>query len=65
MLVFRLAQVVKITMALAIFITHALQCYVAIDITWTGYLSPRFEKSSHKLLIEYTVRTLLVLFTCK
>lgn len=61
----RLAQVVKITMAFAIFITHALQNYVAIDIVWNGYLAPSFEKNAHKLYYEYAVRTLLVLFTCK
>ncbi|KAK6628809.1 hypothetical protein RUM43_002625 [Polyplax serrata] len=58
-----LAQVVKITMAFAIFITHALQNYVAIDIVWNGYLAPSFEKNAHKLYYEYAVRTLLVLFT--
>ncbi|KAL0279965.1 UNVERIFIED_CONTAM: hypothetical protein PYX00_001405 [Menopon gallinae] len=57
------AQVVKIMMALAIFITHSLQCYVAIDIIWTGYLLPKYEKSAHKVFYEYVVRTCLVLFT--
>lgn len=47
-------------LAFAIYITHGLACYVAIDITWTDYLVKRFGSSSKKLFYEYIVRTLLV-----
>lgn len=52
-------------LAFAIFITHGLACYVAIDITWREYLLKHFNESPRKLLYEYIVRTLLVLVTCK
>lgn len=52
-------------LALGIFITHGLACYVAIDITWNDYIGKKLGNSSRKLLWEYVVRTLLVLVTCK
>lgn len=58
-----LAQVVKGMLAFAIFITHGLACYVAIDITWHDYLMKRFSTSNHKLFWEYVTRTCLVLVT--
>lgn len=61
----RLAQFVKGMLAFAIYITHGLACYVAIDITWHDYLMKRFQTSNHKTLWEYVVRTCLVLVTCK
>lgn len=60
-----LAKSVQILLAIAIFFTHPIQCYVAIDIIWKDYLAPNLEKNSHKLLWEYVLRTSLVLFTCK
>lgn len=60
-----LAKSVQILLAMAIFFTHAIQCYVAIDIVWNEYLAPKMEKNSHKLFWEYVVRTSLVLLTCK
>lgn len=57
-----LGKIVRLTLALAIFITHALQCYVAFDITWNDYLSKRFEKN-RPLFFEYLVRSCLVIFT--
>ncbi|XP_076654637.1 proton-coupled amino acid transporter-like protein acs [Halictus rubicundus] len=58
-----LAKAVQILLAIAIFFTHPIQCYVAIDIVWNDYVAPRMEKNSHKLLWEYVVRTALVLLT--
>ncbi|GLH07328.1 Proton-coupled amino acid transporter 1 [Gryllus bimaculatus] len=58
-----LAQSVKIMLAVAIFVTHGLQCYVAVDISWNHYLLPLVEKRRHILLMEYMVRTSLVLVT--
>lgn len=58
-----LAQCVKGMLAFAIYITHGLACYVAIDITWTDYLVKRFGSSSKKLFYEYVVRTGLVMIT--
>lgn len=55
----------KISLALAIFVTYGLQCYVAVDITWNEYLAPKFEKNSRKVIWEYAVRTVIVLMTCK
>lgn len=50
-------------LAFAIFVTHALACYVAIDIAWNEYLVKRFTNSSS--FWEYTTRTMLVFVTCK
>ncbi|XP_076232467.1 proton-coupled amino acid transporter-like protein acs isoform X2 [Calliopsis andreniformis] len=58
-----LAKSVQLLLALAIFFTHPIQCYVAIDIAWNNYISPKLEKNSHKLVWEYFVRTSLVLLT--
>ncbi|XP_017752370.1 PREDICTED: proton-coupled amino acid transporter-like protein CG1139 [Eufriesea mexicana] len=58
-----LAQSVQILLAIAIFFTHPIQCYVVIDIAWNEYIAPNLEKNSHKLLWEYVVRTCLVLLT--
>ncbi|XP_049829765.1 proton-coupled amino acid transporter-like protein CG1139 isoform X1 [Schistocerca gregaria] len=58
-----LAQCVKIMLAISIFITHSLQNYVAIDITWNGYLSEKLEKHPHKVIFEYLVRVSLVIVT--
>ncbi|KAJ3662236.1 hypothetical protein Zmor_006592 [Zophobas morio] len=58
-----LAQVAKVMLAIAIYITHPLQMYVAIDIMWNEYLLPKCEKSRYQLLFEYCVRTSLVLIT--
>ncbi|XP_012272846.1 proton-coupled amino acid transporter-like protein CG1139 [Orussus abietinus] len=57
------AKVVQILLALAIYVTHALQCYVAVDICWNDYLGHKFKSNSHKLFWEYFVRTCLVLVT--
>lgn len=58
-----LAKAVQILLAIAIYFTHPIQCYVAIDIVWNEYIAPRMEKNSHKLIWEYVVRTALVLLT--
>lgn len=63
--IYSLAQCVKGMLAFAIYITHGLACYVAIDITWTDYLVKRFGSSPRKVFWEYVVRTVLVLITCK
>lgn len=49
-------------LAFAIFISHGLACYVAIDIIWNDYLSKRVTQS--KTFYEYVTRCLLVFFTC-
>jgi hypothetical protein len=38
---------------------------VAVDITWNHYMLPKFQKHSHKFVLEYIVRTCLVLVTCE
>nr|CAD7445233.1 unnamed protein product [Timema bartmani] len=60
-----LAQSVKLMLSVAIFVSHGLQCYIAVDITWGQYLLPRLEKHRHKTFIEYVVRAGLVLVTCE
>ncbi|KAK9500843.1 hypothetical protein O3M35_002027 [Rhynocoris fuscipes] len=54
-----LAQSARIMLAFAIFVTHALSCYVAFDITWRQYIEPKVK--NRKILWEYTVRTVLVI----
>ncbi|XP_059615528.1 proton-coupled amino acid transporter-like protein CG1139 [Phlebotomus argentipes] len=58
-----LAQSVKGMLAFAIYITHGLACYVAIDITWNDYIFKRFSESPRKIFWEYVTRTMLVLVT--
>ncbi|KAG5876330.1 hypothetical protein JTB14_004985 [Gonioctena quinquepunctata] len=54
------AQVGKVLLALAIYISHTLQMYPAIDIVWKQYLQPRLEKNPRQIFYEYAVRTILV-----
>ncbi|XP_047115945.1 proton-coupled amino acid transporter-like protein CG1139 [Schistocerca piceifrons] len=56
----KLAQSVKIMLAIAIFITHSLQNYVNIEIVWNGYLLEKFEKHPYKMVFEYLTRIFLV-----
>lgn len=56
---------VQILLAVAIFFTHPIQCYVAIDIVWNEYISPHMEKYRYKLLWEYITRTIIILLTCE
>lgn len=58
-----LAQTVKAMLAFAIYITHGLACYVAIDITWNDYLKKHLGESSRSTFYEYIMRTVLVLIT--
>lgn len=60
-----MAQCVKGMLAFAIYITHGLACYVAIDITWNDYLFKRFATSNHKVFWEYVTRTVLTVITCE
>lgn len=60
-----LASAVQCLLALAIFITHGLACYVAIDILWNDYVGSRLLNSKYRLLWEYVLRTTVVLVTCK
>lgn len=61
----KLAQSVQILLAIAIFFTHPIQCYVAIDIAWNEYISSAINKYRFKMLWEYVVRTIIILLTCK
>lgn len=54
---------VQLLLAIAIFFTHPIQCYVAINISWDEYLSPLLEKYRYKLFWEYVVRTAIILVT--
>ncbi|EFN83214.1 Proton-coupled amino acid transporter 1 [Harpegnathos saltator] len=59
----KLGKAVQILLAIAIFFTHPIQCYVAIDIAWNEYISPVIDKYRFKLLWEYVVRTIVILLT--
>ncbi|XP_076264058.1 proton-coupled amino acid transporter-like protein acs isoform X2 [Rhynchophorus ferrugineus] len=56
-------QVCRLMLAFAIFTTHALSMYVAVDIVWTQNLMKKFEKNDHQLFWEYAIRTSLVVLT--
>ncbi|XP_028038468.1 proton-coupled amino acid transporter-like protein CG1139 [Bombyx mandarina] len=58
-----LASVVQCLLAFAIFITHGLACYVAIDILWNEYIGVRLLNSKFRVVWEYIVRTIIVLIT--
>ncbi|CAB3258851.1 unnamed protein product [Arctia plantaginis] len=58
-----LATVVQCLLAFAIYITHGLACYVAIDIVWNDYIGNRLLNSKHRLIWEYLLRTTIVLVT--
>lgn len=62
--IFSLAQLVKVLMALAIYLTYSLMLYVPAEIMWP-HLAPRFHSSKAKCLGEYAFRAFLVLVTCK
>jgi hypothetical protein len=57
---FRLAQSVKMMIAVAIFLTYSLQFYVPMEIMWKS-LKHRF--TSRPLLAEYIMRILFVIGT--
>ncbi|CAH0392445.1 unnamed protein product [Bemisia tabaci] len=57
-----LAQSVKLIFAVAIFITYALQAYVPVDIIWRTYMK-QYHSHKNKMLIEYILRTAVVLIT--
>ncbi|XP_071558190.1 proton-coupled amino acid transporter-like protein acs isoform X2 [Temnothorax nylanderi] len=59
----KLGIAVQILLAIAIFFTHPIQCYVAIDIVWNEYISQYLEKYRFKLLCEYVIRTIIILIT--
>ena len=61
---FRLSQCVKGMLAFSIYITHSLQCYVAIDIMWNDYIRKRLSEKRNKLFWEYVLRTGCVTVTC-
>ncbi|KOB76941.1 Amino acid transporter, partial [Operophtera brumata] len=58
-----LAAVVQCLLAFAIFITHGLACYVAIDILWNEYIGNRLLNSKHRFVWEYLLRTVIVFIT--
>ncbi|EEB19793.1 proton-coupled amino acid transporter, putative [Pediculus humanus corporis] len=57
-----LAQLVKLTMALAIFLSFGLQLYVPVGIMWP-ILKDRLQSENAQKYGEYLLRAVLVLFT--
>lgn len=51
-------------LAFGIFITHGVACYVAIDLTWNNYIVNKITNNKHTILMEYVVRTFIVMVTC-
>lgn len=51
--------------ALCIFGTYPLQCYVSLEIIWGNYLVRHIKDPKKECLIEYTLRTSVVVLTCK
>ncbi|XP_055297031.1 proton-coupled amino acid transporter-like protein CG1139 isoform X2 [Sitodiplosis mosellana] len=58
-----LAQSVKGMLAFGVFISHGLQCYVAINLTWNKYIVSKITNDRYKLFWEYVVRTVICLIT--
>uniref|UniRef100_A0A8D8QK37 Proton-coupled amino acid transporter 4 n=1 Tax=Cacopsylla melanoneura TaxID=428564 RepID=A0A8D8QK37_9HEMI len=58
----KLAQSVKIMLAVAMYATYALSQYVAFDLIWT-IVEPKLEKTKNKMTYEYTIRTGIVIVT--
>lgn len=58
-----LASIVQCLLALAIYITHGLACFVAINILWKEYVGIKLFSSKFKLHWEYLLRTVIVLVT--
>ena len=61
MIYFRVANIVKLIFAFAIYITYALQCYVPVDLIWTYYMKDHFSKWRNTLVIEYVLRIVCVI----
>lgn len=61
----KLGKAVQILLAIAIFFTHPIQCYVAIDIAWNEYINSAMGKHRYKMFWEYVVRTIVILLTCE
>lgn len=62
--IYRLAESVRLMMALSIFLSYSLQFYVPMDIMWPAIKS-RIPTEKMQLISEYAFRTCLVLLTCK
>lgn len=60
----RLAESVRLMMALSIFLSYALQFYVPMDIIWPS-IKPLIPTEKMQLISEYVFRTFLVLLTCE
>ena len=58
----RLAQVVRLSMAGAVFLTYMLMFYVPCKILIPPFIA-KFQSERHKILAEFGMRTALVLFT--
>lgn len=61
----RPSQILKAMISCGVFFTHAVACYVAIDLAWNEYVLKRIAHSAHKLRWEYTMRAGIVFITCK
>lgn len=62
--VFRLAQSVRLMMAIAIFLSYGLQFYVPMSIIWPP-LRARIQDERMQRVLELLLRTVLVVVTCE
>lgn len=60
----KLAQAVKILLAIGVLLGFALQFFIAIQIMWPS-LVERFQWKTHLLLRELVFRVLMVFVTCE
>lgn len=63
--VFSVSNLAQIMIALAIFGSYPLQCYVGLEIIWGNYIAHMIKDCDRDCLIEYALRTSFVVLTCK
>lgn len=63
--VFSVSNLAQIMIALAIFGSYPLQCYVGLEIIWGNYIVHWIKNCNKDCLIEYALRTSFVVLSCK
>lgn len=62
--IYRFAQMAKGLLAFGILVSHALVCYVPINIMWNEYVKNKLGVDTKKIVWEFGLRTILVLVSC-
>lgn len=63
--VFSVSNLAQIMIALAIFGSYPIQCYVGLEIIWGNYLVHWIKNCDKDCLVEYALRTSFVVLSCK